>query len=568
MNRKWFYFVLSAVLIGAAVLYRVPRQADVAPGQALAEHPQEAWSSAIAAEVNRKKITLLANGEEIHLSERPFMDENRMLYVPVSFAAEVLGAYIGEQPDGSLILQSGENRVKVIPESSLAVFGDQEEELSAKVCLLGDTVYLPMELLEKGFDCRCSWQKEDRVLAVVIPESAGQLPAAYDYRTDQRAPAVKDQGQYGTCWAFASLTALESALLPEEAIDLSEEHMSLNSGFDTEQLTGGKYSMALAYLTAWRGPVLEEDDPYGDGCTDDTLAEVLHVQEVQLLAERDIHAIKEAVFYRGGVQSSLYLDMSSAEGTSLYYNAQTAAYCYTADARINHDVVIVGWDDNYPKENFAVPPEGDGAFLCQNSWGTAFGMDGFFYVSYYDSNIGIYNLLYSGVENTNNYDKLYQTDLCGWVGQIGYGAESAWFANVYETGNCAEELSACGFYATGPNTSYEVRIVRNWNGTADFKASQPVTSGTLLNAGYYTIPFPESIHLEAGERFAVVVCITTPGSGQPVAVEYRDPDSPETALVTLEDGEGYTSFRGYSWNRAETESAANLCLKAYTRYAE
>lgn len=566
MNRKWLYIILSVLLIGAALLHQVPRQADVNPGQAQAAHPAQEWSSTISAEVNRKKITLLVDGAEAVIQERLFMDESRGLLLPLSAFSQALGCYVGEMPDQSIIIQGGETCLRLEPGSTEMQNGDQTVSLSSPVRRRNDITYVPAEVLELGFGCECSWQKETRMLSINTPEAMRQLPLAYDYRLQGRAPQIKDQGSFGTCWAFASLTALESAMLPDVRLDLSEEHMSLNSSFDVAQLTGGKYSMALAYLTAWQGPVFERDDPYGDGMTDPTLPEVLHVQEVQLLPSKDIQAIKNAVFYRGGVQTSLYMDMGDANGTSPYYNAQTAAYCYIGTSRINHDVVIVGWDDAYPKENFAVQPEENGAFLCQNSWGQQFGMDGYFYVSYYDSNIGIYNLLYSGVEKTDNYDKLYQTDLCGWVGQIGYGSESAYFANVYEAGSRTEELAACGFYATGANTSYEVSVIRSWSGEGDFKESRPLAAGTLANSGYYTIPFTEPIALEPGETFAIVVHIFTPGASQPVAVEYADPDSPETAGVILEDGKGYTSYRGYSWNSAEEESAANICLKAYTRY--
>ena len=48
-----------------------------------------------------------------------------------------------------------------------------------------------------------------------------KLPPSYDYRKEGRAPGVKNQQDLGTCWAFASLGALESSLLPQESWDFS-----------------------------------------------------------------------------------------------------------------------------------------------------------------------------------------------------------------------------------------------------------------------------------------------------------------------------------------------------------
>ena len=101
------------------------------------------------------------------------------------------------------------------------------------------------------------------------------------------------------------------------------------------------------------------------------------------------------------------------------------SYCYIGTKKPNHDVVIIGWDDNYSKDNFSVSLEGNGAFICVNSWGDRFGDDGLFYVSYYDSNIGIHNVVYTRVEDNDNYDNIYQSDLCGWVGQLGYECDTA-----------------------------------------------------------------------------------------------------------------------------------------------
>ena len=54
----------------------------------------------------------------------------------------------------------------------------------------------------------------------------------------------------------------------------------------------------------------------------------------------------------GGVQSSLYTTIQNGKGQSEYYNPAASAYCYPKKTTPNHDVVIVGWDDDFPKEAF------------------------------------------------------------------------------------------------------------------------------------------------------------------------------------------------------------------------
>ena len=112
-------------------------------------------------------------------------------------------------------------------------------------------------------------------------------------------------------------------------------------------------------------------------------------------------------------------------------------------------------------------------------------------------------------ESADNYDHIYQADLCGWVGQLGYGKESAFFANIY-TAEEKEELEAVGFYATGENTSYQVYTVTDAEGSSQFGRRRKVASGEVANAGYYTVLLDKTVTLEAGERFAVIVEITTP----------------------------------------------------------
>ncbi len=90
-----------------------------------------------------------------------------------------------------------------------------------------------------------------------------ELPGAYDYRTAGRAPQIGNQGSLGTCWAFASLKALESSLDPQDEMTFSVDHMSIHNSFLLGQDEGGEYPMSMAYLLSWQGPVLESEDHTG-----------------------------------------------------------------------------------------------------------------------------------------------------------------------------------------------------------------------------------------------------------------------------------------------------------------
>ena len=390
------------------------------------------------------------------------------------------------------------------------------------------------------------------------------LPRSYDARLDGRAPKSGDQGSLGTCWAFASLKALESSLLPEYPMEFSVDHMTMHNSFELGQDAGGEYTMSMAYLLAWQGPVREEDDPYGDDISPDGLRPCLHVQEIRILPEKDYEAIKRAVYTMGGVQSSLYTEIRNDGEETPYYQRDKNAYCYPEKQKPNHDSVIIGWDDDYPKENFGGEASEDGAFLCLNSWGEDFGDQGYFYVSYSDANIGVNNISYTGISFPKEGETIYQSDLCGWLGQVGYGEETAWFANAY-TAKGIERLSGAGFYATMAQSSYEVYVSRHLenNGKNGLNDRQKVVQGSLEEAGFYSVLPDREIVFDEGEKFAIIVKITTPNAEHPVAVEYDAGDG--LARIDLTDGEGYLSYDGEQWERVEETLACNICLKVYTQ---
>lgn len=528
-----------------------------------ADLERSTWNPLIASSVNENPLVVTIDNKE-YTSEnyRFYMDDSLSIMVPVRLLRDALNCSAHVYDGRTLLVEKHNRTVSFSLGENVAQVDGGPAEIVSKLAKQDGELYVSLNDLAEYLDYSYSWDMQtNSASATDASESATIIPTRYDLRERRRVTPVRDQGIYGTCWAFAALGAVESAMLPEEEAQFAADHMTLCNGFNLTQYDGGDYTMGMAYLAAWKGPVYEADDPYGDEETNPELTAVKHVQEMQVINGKDYEKIKEAVFKYGGVQTSIYNALRSSQSQSPYYNKEESAYCYIGTEKPNHDVVIVGWDDSYPKENFSVDLEGDGAFICQNSWGTEFGEDGFFYISYYDTNIGTHNVVYTRIDNTDNYQNIYQSDLCGWVGQLGYNRDSIYGANVFTAGG-DEELVAASFYATGKDSEYELYVVRNFEDRESLEHMIPVASGKLSNAGYYTVDFNQGISIDAGERYAIVLHIITPGAVHPLAIEFAADEATEN--VVLDDGEGYISANGLNWVSVDTVQTCNLCIKAFS----
>ncbi|MDO4476120.1 MAG: lectin like domain-containing protein [Lachnospiraceae bacterium] len=387
------------------------------------------------------------------------------------------------------------------------------------------------------------------------------LPSFYDSRQNGKKPCIKSQGELPACWAISCSSALEAARMPEEQTVYSADHLLHQSGFSGGILDGGDFQMIMAYLSGWYGPVAEEDDPYGDGESPEGLTASLHVQDMRLLLQPDEELVKEMICTFGPVQSSLYMNRQLTKPERGYYQDDYASYLYPTPHRVDHDVLILGWDDSFPAEYFSYPAARDGAWICQNTWGEEFGEQGIFYVSYEDANLTGKTLVYQRVDLPDNYDRIYQQDQCGWQGRLGYDRETVYEAAVY-TAEMTETLRAVGLYTTGEESRYEISLVREFEDPRQLSEARQLQSGELTGMGYHTIDLNSWPEMEPGERFALVVRLDTKGETKPLAVEIDK--NQYTRGVSLEGKEGYVSPDGQIWSNIQDMYQANLCLKVYT----
>lgn len=560
---KKFWIAAAAVMVVIFIIVSFTSRPDV---QIIRNGNSKKYASEFVQDLadmnNKKGVHIYVEEEEISfLDQNPYVSSRGSLMFPLDFLTDTFNCSTQIYDSGNILIEKGTNSISLYTNSASARINGTIIEMSDKVQLEDGVLYVPIADIAEYINYYFSmdYSTADVTMSQITEEV--KLPERYDMRELGRVTPIRDQGLYGTCWAFASLAALETTLTPKENLVFSPDHMTLSNSFHLTQNDGGEYTMAIAYMASWQGPVYESDDPYGDGETNDQIPARRHLEEAQIIAEKDYEGIKQAIYKYGAVETSIYTQMTTANSYSSYYNREQASYYYDQEAKCNHDIIIVGWDDHYPRTAFTITPEKDGAFICKNSWGTEFGEDGYFYVSYEDVNIGTTNVVYSKLGTEDNFDHIYQSDLLGWTGLLGYGREDAYFANVYTAGE-SEELAAVSFYATDNSTKYKVYVVPEFNGVESLNSRELVKEGAFENAGYYTVRLDEPVPLYDHVDYAIVVYIDTPGSVHPIAIEYNADE--RTREFDINDGEGYISLYGRNWANTEKEKTCNLCLKAFT----
>jgi len=399
-------------------------------------------------------------------------------------------------------------------------------------------------------------------------DCAVTYPAKYDPRP---AGVSGARHQYlGSCWAYSALAAAESNLIKkgytDSTIDLSEfqliyfmNHENIdplgNYTKDTEDSgktmtelfnQGGSPEAAVSFLSKWTGPVLESQAPVirtalpGGGWVDeaDQMDAVVLGQELCANSSNwhfkgakycdydvdHIDNIKELITNYGGV-SMCYYDDGKHYSYTCPGEGEDANYYFAYKAAANHAVEIVGWDDNYSKENFKHAgteklPEADGAWLVKNSWAEAripdpyvyneaYKSSGYFWLSYYDKTIC--EIIALEYDSKDTYANMYAYEDTGnLVGNDVTTHMNIFEAKAYGAGS-VEKIDGVMTYlaANMPYTLtiYINPIVENGKLVSYSGKSEPVT-GSSDYEGFYTIDLKnKNIYVPDGMTYGI--CIET-----------------------------------------------------------
>lgn len=427
---------------------------------------------------------------------------------------------------------------------------------------------------------------------------AENLPSHYDLRDENAVTPVRNQGPEGMCHIFAVLGACESNILKQgfeddpSKLDLSEAQLGYflytsqpdpldplygdylnapNKGSD-----GGNSLLASAGLAIGMGfereslcPYSKWDSDYSEYSRYGGQYRLKTCENISSASDTaSINKIKNWLMESGAVSMAFYSKRSLYydNGTSYSYYAKGKSYKENA----NHAALIVGWDDNYSKENFSPSgqPTGDGAWLVKNSYGDNIFDDGYFWISYEDPSMGAFFRFI--VEKASEHDDVYQYDGVGYVSSYSFDA----VANIF-TADYDSTITDASFYMPSGNpesTNYNISVYKLNENTEDPTDGYIIGSanGTISNSGYYTVPLESPAELLKGDQFSIVLTMSCNDKKRPIYLPIEE-DASLTSTFTLESkANPYESYiyTGGEWMDTTTcegshGSFGNVPLKAF-----
>jgi C1A family cysteine protease/outer membrane biosynthesis protein TonB len=398
------------------------------------------------------------------------------------------------------------------------------------------------------------------------PALKRDLPPAFNWRDNATAgtTAVKNQGAHGTCWIFGSLASLEGAVKlndsPSTDPDYSER--DIGAGNAPGEWDGGHTKIAANHLSLYAS-ILEADNPYSlgepgpprpvanywnppEGTPQMKVSKWHSLGDLDTLS--DVDALKQAIYANGPVTTSMSVDTVEAWdasfGTGAWDSSRVVPYLPTSNIT-DHCVCVVGWDDDKVHDGGG----GTGAWLVKNSWGTSWGSTegGYFWIAYGSARMGATSAFFpqDGYETYDSDEESLYYDEFGQWRQLGWNSiYTVYCINAFTPSFTGDRfLNKVAFWAVWPELDYEITVWDTWDRSAAPSDQLGSTvSGSLVDAGFFTVELPSPVSLTSGNEIFIQVKITNPNDDYYYLVPYEYKISWFTNDVVKESGKSYASY--------------------------
>jgi len=398
-------------------------------------------------------------------------------------------------------------------------------------------------------------------------KSTADLPSKYDLRSLGCVTSVKNQNPLGSCWTFASIGAIESSWLKNRygTSDLSEENMGTCHGFEFGINDGGNDLIAAAYLTRLDGPVLESSDPYTGNafakCPTGSVTIPAYVPTVTWLP-KDVNVVKKAIYEYGAATASMF---TGGNSMSAYYNPIDYTFNYGGTTSPDHAVLIVGWDDNkVVTGGYGSPAATTGAWVVKNSWGTDWGLKGYFYVAYTDTRFLSASSIFPDRIELDQADTLYMEDFLGATTSYGFRQDVGYGLVKYEAPTM-NFINKVGTYINSSATFIDIEIYDDFIGDSILDNLISSSYNNIAKfPGYYTFDIAALVE---GDYY-VKVKYSTPGYNYPIPAETAISFQGEAYAAPEINPKGFSwiSKDGIEWDPMGSDveyHEADLCIRAY-----